>query len=380
MKIKKDISKKLFNCCCSIFIFFFILPTLSQPVPFPQKNQVEKGYDTTAHQMLKNESEINAVDEKMYNLLDIIISEAKEQIKFEPGDNIDQKSAIQILKIIDNIVINNNIVYPAKDLVLLLSDGLKPQRISDNEINHFVNKLQNRRRERHILKHRTENHYIADCDITSFMYLGVADALKLPIALVEVPKHNFVRWVFKDNSYINWETMYGTVEGDNYYKEWYKLKDEWIENRLFLVSMNREQVLAYHYRLMGIAWREKNEYDKAFSCFKKGLVLNPKCPELKNEVAWVHISNPKYFDKIIALKLAKEAAIYNRGYILDTLACSYAEHGHFELAIKIEKDAIRFSVKQEDIEAFEKRLEGFKAKKTYLQQKSETIKNKKECP
>ena len=56
-----------------------------------------------------------------------------------------------------------------------------------------------------------------DCDNTSFVYLSIADALKLPLAAVSAPDHLFVRLGLNNGRYINWETTFAGEMIDNQY-------------------------------------------------------------------------------------------------------------------------------------------------------------------
>ena len=45
---------------------------------------------------------------------------------------------------------------------------------------------------------------LRDCDIGTYLYLSIAERLKLPLSAVIAPQHIFVRWRNDDGSYFNW--------------------------------------------------------------------------------------------------------------------------------------------------------------------------------
>lgn len=52
---------------------------------------------------------------------------------------------------------------------------------------------------------------IADCDTSAFIYLSVAEALSLPVHLVDTEPvsgtgHNYLRWVDASGEFLDWDT------------------------------------------------------------------------------------------------------------------------------------------------------------------------------
>jgi len=79
-----------------------------------------------------------------------------------------------------------------------------------------------------------------DCDVGSMFYIQAAEKLGLPIAGVYEPSHMYVRWINKDNSYYNWETI----------ENRFKFDDTKVPPRKFELktseSVSRQEIIKYY--------------------------------------------------------------------------------------------------------------------------------------
>ena len=87
-----------------------------------------------------------------------------------------------------------------------------------NDLRELRNQSHNIRRIKFIDADNSGPFYVVDCDIASFIYLAIAEVMKYPLHLVEIPRHDFVRWEIGPGSSVNFETMDGFETDDAYYK------------------------------------------------------------------------------------------------------------------------------------------------------------------
>ncbi len=214
--------------------------------------------------------------------------------------------------------------------------------------------------------------FTIDCDLMSILYYSIGELNGYPITMVEIPHHNFVRWIFKPGKYLNWDTNAAMVCDDNCYRNIesptastrFSLEDE---KRIgFLKDMYRNEILGYYMPFIAVRLKNNNKQSEAESIYLKALKqLKPNMIGLYYlSYMYVYSTNydePKFARK--ALKLSKEAYSNLKFYkpisetydgIITTYACSCAANNDFTTAVKL----------LDDTYSFDKVLkEGFEAKK-----------------
>ena len=191
-------------------------------------------YDTITHKLIESEKELPLFDEdtSVYGTLDAFIDIAKERIPVKKEYSRDD--VLEILSTIDGILQELKIPY---QFTIYLHDGLEQR--------------------------------IGDCDIFSYLYLAVGDALDLPIYAVLIPEHMFVRWELDNGSHINWETTQGKELPDFYYEDGFYVSRRAVDHGLFMRDLNDEELQALHHEVI-------NELDKAIIEYSKRIRDNPK--------------------------------------------------------------------------------------------------------
>lgn len=185
---------------------------------------------------------------------------------------------------------------------------------------------------------------VFDCDTGSFIFLSVADELKIPVYMVEVEvdkyspsrafgDHNFVRWVLKDEDVVDWDPN----------DERPRTGDK--KTSLYGYAWSREQLIGYVMFVRGLDWEKRKQFDKALADYEFSMKLFPQSPKAKNNIAWLlatkgelqHLGRQKE-----ALRLAQEVvAAHPTPNNNDTLACAYAINGDFESALRIEERVVQ---------------------------------------
>jgi len=182
----------------------------------------QRKYNTLAHKFLDLEGELGTKDDDYWKL-DFFINKTKAQLPFKSRYN--REDALKTLKGINNLLGDFRFYYRAN---ALLNVGLK-------------------------------KNYL-DCDNRSIIYVGIGEALDLPIVPVETPGHIFVRWVFDDDSYINWETTSGTSHPDEFYIDYnkkHKIHPLTLKKGTYLRNLTLEEFAAIERAIIASEWARK---------------------------------------------------------------------------------------------------------------------------
>jgi hypothetical protein len=326
-------------------------PSVTPARPFvpPTQGYVRK-YNTIAHHFLDAEVGAGDVTPAMYAILDVLLDESIAALKPYPSNlSIEQakKFAVDSLVTIDCILLRHGFVYPGHGLVALLSDGLGPtmyERVDD--LNELRNQTHNIRRRKFIDARGTEPFYVVDCDVASYIYLAVAEVMKYPLHLVEIPRHNFVRWQLDSATFINFETMDGAETDNAYYKENWGIAEAFVGRGGILDTMNDKQTIAYHDATVAISWSWRGNLDRMIEVYLRSISIDSTHALALNNLAWFYAAVPKgdRRDGAKAVQYGLQTvAVIPDGDSLDTLACAYAQSGNFARAIEVEMDAIKVS-------------------------------------
>lgn len=295
---------------------------------------------TTAHAVLNLEAAGVTVPASDYAFIDGVIGEVRTRV---PSPPVDRASALAALKIIDQVLVECNVIYPGRGLIEYLHEGLTERRLSVQSFQDAFNNFHNQRRRGVMLANRNRLFRVLDCDTASFVYLAVADALGWPVNLVEVPQHNFVRWTFADGSHLNFETMDGGERTDAYYVAAFAVPPSTIKPGFFMSAMSRDEVLGYVHGLRASIFARKGNFEQAKLDLVTSRRLRPVSPGPLNAEAWLYATcTPSSCrDPALAVKDASEAvSLYRSATYLDTFACALAVAGDVDRAVEIETEAL----------------------------------------
>ncbi|MFA6088380.1 MAG: tetratricopeptide repeat protein [Candidatus Woesearchaeota archaeon] len=204
-------------------------------------------YRTIAHDMIDIEKKSGLTKTK-YVLLDSLIDEAKKSICIK--EFYSKQDALKILRTINQIILKNGFTF---DECKLLSNGLNTRKI--------------------------------DCDMTSTIYLGIGEALNLPISVVNVPGHEFVRWQDYNNVF-NWETISAKEISDLNYVILYDVSLTSLKKGVFLKTLNDKEILSNVYFNLGSTCDVNGDFHDAIKYYNLSLKLNPN-----NQVAHFNLGN-----------------------------------------------------------------------------------------
>lgn len=240
---------------------------------------------------------------------------------------------------VDAVLIEEGIIYPPRGEVDLLRNALSPRTLSDGEYAAAEANPSNTRRIEWMRAHRKAGSpfFYADCDIASVLYLAIGERLRLPVYVVDLPGHMFLRWSGSAVS-LNWDPNEGRVVEDGEYFRRYGVTAE--AQKLFGYGGCRTAAyLQSYWEWLVAQWRcRRGDFHAGEIHFRNAVRISPENLTARNELAWFLATCPD--DTIrngreavaLAESLVKKSRRINW---LDTLAAAYAEIGDFATAQRL---------------------------------------------
>lgn len=348
-------------CLCYLLIGGFgCISAQTNPAP----------YSTVAHTILNLETLVLSPKEKtVFNLdekikiLNFLLSTCENRIGVqEQAKHFSVEEAKFVLLQIDSVLAEQGYFTCIK--VEYISHTLKRSSKSN-----FECALQTSNFYRKQCLQNFDSIYKMDCDIGSFLYLSIAEVLKLPLKLIEVPKHNFVRWEFENGRYLNWDVnAIATFSNEEYrlgrtpasYIAFDSIQEK---QNGYLKSKSLQQTIGYYSFVLGRNYKRQRNYIAARYYYQLAIELQPQHPLPKMCLAYLltfHQSPKNKTELELANQLALEAArsCPKDNLYLETLACSFARLGKFDEALQ---------ALQQSEKAKPELLQAFKNKKTGLE-------------
>lgn len=336
-----------------------------------QRNADEKTplrkYDTFAHRVLDIDSGESAVSPAKYALLDSIIDDAKKRINYDrtlKDAKLQRAHAERILHVIDQVLTEHNVLYPPGDYdVESLRAGLTPQLYDKKALDRILGVHLNQRRREHARAHAIEPFFILDCDTSSFVYVGIAEAIGIDLHLVDLPNHMFVRWPLADGTDLNWDPNIGGSVADDRYASDYSLGQRIRQQRVYLATMTRREGEGFAYFLRAMRYEDRDENPKAIADLEKARELYPQSTQTRSELAWLYATaegvNAERRKEAVDLAQAAVDMEPQCGDFWDSLAVAHAANGDFELAAKEARQAEVFAATRQDRVEFKSRRKAF---------------------
>ena len=338
---------------------------LLSPRRFPKTERKPSEYRSErmsiGQRILQEDDRAEPVPEIVFQRLDFVVEQV---IKNVTGTVSTIDEARAILQSIEKVITSMNFICSIPYyLVHSFSEGLFPRALDSQLVYAPENDL----RRSHILMNKDKNFSHVDCDLSSLLYLCIGEALRIPLCMVEVPQHNFVRWRLSETLCLNWDTNYGFNKfTDSEYASRYGVDPKHIVNGIYLADLSVANVEGYFSFVRGITFQRANEYAKAIAEYRSAVRNYPQSPSSRNNIAWLFVS-VRDAQQIVsnneALQLMLKACDIDRSHnYLDTLACVYAESGDFASAIQIEAEAYHLHPSP----AYQEMIEAFQNGKTWL--------------
>ncbi len=227
MRLKKYIAILL-------ICFLTIIPT--GLLPIAEANEITGS--TIAHDFLKLEADFGASAQHI-SYTNAFLDKAKKSVKVHQKYT-DDSQAIETLKSIHAFIRAEGFAFKEN---FLLHHGLDTKKI--------------------------------DCDNFSTLYIAIAETLKIPIAPVYAPNHSFVRIIFADGSYLNWEVLEGKSLPNAFYIQKLSIAEKSVKNGVYLKTMSRKEFLGVHYNNIGSYLFSQKKYGDSAAYFSMAIQLNP---------------------------------------------------------------------------------------------------------
>jgi tetratricopeptide (TPR) repeat protein len=335
--------------------------------PDPAATKPARKYDTFAHHMLDIDAGETFVAPAKYALLDAIIDDAKARITYDAtikDPRAFRKQAMRILQTVDGVLTQYNVLYPPGECdVTSLRSGLAPQRLDHDTLDRFLEEGINARRREHARAHAAEPFYILDCDISSFVYVGIAQAIGFELHLVDLPDHMFVRWEFADGTHLNWDTNDAEEVSDRTFASDYGLGKRIRKKRVYLASMTTREAEGYAYFLRATRLEERDEDARAIADLEKARELYPQSTQAGSELAWLYATAEGVDERHRkqAVELAQSAVDLEPqcGDFWDSLAAAHAANGAYKQAVKDARKAESFAETDADRAEFKSHRKAF---------------------
>ena len=300
----------------------------------------QRKHYTIAHRILEFESIACDVTDAHYIILDRLIDKAIDLVKYDSTETdiaARESQAVQALKTISKIL--DDFGFRLRVPTQNLCAALTPQDGGEGK-----------------------EYFPYDCDTSSFIYLGIADKLGLPLSLIEVrnvgktANHNFVRWEVGGGIHVDWDT------NERRTRELAKPRG------IYGTPYNERRLFAYLLYSRGLDWERKGDLRREHCAYRLSIMMDPELPHAPNNLAWDFVADSRARKLVTsedALKYARFAVSVDRDpNYLDTLAGVHAELGDLDTAIRIQKEVVDELNRKE----FRERLEGYEAGLTVEEQ------------
>jgi hypothetical protein len=311
-----------------------------RPCPAPQSRKYAPRHRGIGFEVLDAESEVCFVTDESYRLLDEIIDEVGRRMAARPtslGNGRTTALRPDKATLLDLSRITGEVLAARGFGLYVPTETLSDALIYRNKANEA---------------HR----HVVDCDTSSLILLTVAESLGLPGSLVEMTLssgagHNFVRWTALDGEVLDWDTngrqqCTGPTKNLPYQGH----------------AMTRDEVMGYVIRLRTALWKNRSEFQRAASDYRKSMALWPGHPLSFNNFAWM-VATRQFPERAAlmgeAVKAADRAIVLDRRPdYLDTAGCVYAAAGDFAGAASFEAEALAGDPENQE---YRDRLDGFRA-------------------
>jgi tetratricopeptide (TPR) repeat protein len=335
----------------------------------------QRKFNTIAHRFLDMESSVNDVGDDEYKLLDeffdSILTAVPEPLRTSAAS--DPAAALQVLAIVDGALASHNFVLPPDGSETTMGSAFEPRHLTAAEVNLAQLKSVDEKRQVAMNTNAGGSFYYMDCNTTAVIYLAVAQLLKLPLSLVDVPGHFFLRWSATGRSF-NWDPQLARDLTNREYISRAHIPSNLVAQQYYLTSLDNDQVLGIWHGVVGNLYASRGAYDKALQEYRKAVEMYSTSLRAMNNLAWFLSTCPdvKYRNGHEAAQIATRVVhLWPKPTFVDTLAAAYAEEHKWDAAISSEmraKDLSR-SEHHSDFERswpeFDRFIDAYRQHRTY---------------
>lgn len=318
---------------------------------------------TMAGALLKTEATVRKVPADAERRLTQLIDDATAAAVAVHRTPSKKEEALAVFAAIQIVMVKSNFLQPPeeKDWPDTMGIALTPRTFSEQALQAILAHPDNAKRQPYLDLNKPL--YFVDCDMGSQIFLAIGERLGWDIKLVEIPKHNFVRWHLANGEVINWDWTHGDSRPDAYYGS-FSSGDVRLKH-LYLRSLEHSEARSYYTALIATK-ADKTKNVDAERLFEQAMADLSHHPLVLNNFAWFYATKPEYQHKgalAVAYSLAAWSLRPNDGNYADTVACSLALAGKKELAKEIETFAMAYANSPSQRDGFEKNKQRIQAGK-----------------
>lgn len=304
---------------------------------------------TTAEVLLEFESPTGAATvhrEELCAVIDLAVARFAEGATTDPED--ESLRSMRFFQTVDRALVERGFIFPPRGLVELLHQSLAARTLALEEYERCRTQPENRRRLDVLtrLKDTGGPVHVADCDIAAVITLAAAERLGLPVKLVCIPNHMFLRWS-SPGFERNWDPNSARSIHDGQYAHESGVTDEGRRHLGWLEPMSQPRVLSYWHRSIG-HWHERHaRHGEALVQFRLAVQSDPSDLESQDALAWFLATCPDAAHRDAAEAeaiAARLVALWPRGAWIDTLAAAQAERGAFAAAVATKQNSPRVGI------------------------------------
>jgi Tfp pilus assembly protein PilF len=238
------VNHKIISAMSAIIIVIF-LPAITSAVSPGNRTAVKAetgetaaGVKTIAHDFLDMENNYGA-GARHYRILESLLNRSHSIV--EPMNNPSTEDAVRLMLAIDHLLKSEGFGFKQN---YLLSTGLETRSI--------------------------------DCDNYCALYIAIAELHAIPILPVYAPNHSFLRFIFDDGSYLNWEPLEARPLPDAHYIEKLSIARESIARGVYLKSLSRKEFIAVERNNIGAWLMTRRDYAGAVAHFDAAVAQYPQ--------------------------------------------------------------------------------------------------------
>ncbi len=333
--------------------------------------QIKPPWETITYTLIANDADLlgNNQDE-VQRCMDFMSTAANRVTSHYSNQQIqlaDKQTAIGILRTIDSVFSEYGFLFYTKQ------DDIQFDYLTLAFRNNFPAenyRIYNWERQSYWSSVNGDKCHLIDCDLYCFIYFGIAEMLSLPIKIVELPRHNFIRWKLPSGESINWEVIEGKYHPQvNTLSCYYHLAEMDNSSRNnYLIDWTNNDVLSYYYTLRASTFDYNPTYKnpiKAKRDYEKAIKLSSSRPYAFNNYVWMFVVYDDLQNEFDLKKLIKyidhAIALQNNLNFYDTKAAVYAQTKDFKRAIKCIKNGLQVKYDPDNAKVdAEKHLSWFK--------------------
>jgi hypothetical protein len=329
---------------------------------FATQEEIKPIESTMAYKLLTIESGVREVPTGAENLLRSVINDATDMALKKNRNPRTREEALDVLGAIQLALVRHNFLQPPeeKDWPQTMGIAFKPLTFTTETQEKILNFPDNKSRKDYL--DLAKPLYFVDCDMGSQLFMAVGERLGWDIRLVELPRHNFVRWNISTSINVNWDWVYGRSIDDDVYISAIPASEDIRLRAVYMRSLKAEEARAYYLGLIGSEAKRPRDGERLL---QEAVTVLPNHPLTLNNFAWLYATTPEFAnqksDLAVAYGLAAWSMRSDYGNFADTAACAFAANGKKQLAEQVEEFAIALPDNAGQREGFKKNLVLIKA-------------------